>query len=76
MVKLLKQSSISLQLETQGQRADYKGTNEREPKLTRYLQTKISVSDLRTKDNILLKPKDDRTYGERVDESFEAGCGS
>ncbi len=36
--------------------------NEREP--VNDIQTK-NIKPIRTKDNIFLKPKDDRTYGER-----------
>ncbi len=37
-----------------------------------YLPNKNIKPD-RTKDNIFLKPKDDRTYGERADDRLEAG---
>ncbi len=62
MVKLLKQSSISLYSETQGQRVDYKGTTRTRTRSTIF-SNKIIKPDWTT-DNIL-KPKD-RTYGERV----------
>ncbi len=60
MVKLLKQSSISLHFEnTKGQRVDYKGTN-----ANRSTTFRKNIKADRTKDNIFLKPKDiDRTYG-------------
>ncbi len=35
------------------------------------IQTNIKPDQ--TKDNIFLEPKDDRTYGERVDDRLEAG---
>ncbi len=43
--------------------------NEREPG-QRHSNKNIKKPD-RTKDNIFLKPKDDRTYGERVDDRLE-----
>ncbi len=36
---------------------------------------KENIKPDRTKDNIFLKPKDDRTYGEQVDDRLEAGYG-
>ncbi len=67
MVKLQKQSSISLHWNTRGQR-NYKGTTNANP--VNDIQTKIQASTER--DTFLLKPKDDRTYGERVDDRLEA----
>ncbi len=53
---------------TKGLEVDYKGTTERRPGGVH--SNKIS-SLIRTKNNIFLKPKDDRTYGERVDDRLE-----
>ncbi len=62
MQKLLKQSSISLHFEnTRGQRVDYKGTTNANP--VNDVQTKYQFRP--NEDIIFLKPKDDRTYGER-----------
>ncbi len=58
---------------TRGQRVDYKGNNEREPG-QRHSNKNYHKPD-RTKDNIFLKPKDDRTYGERVDECWRLDTG-
>ncbi len=72
MVKLLKQSSISLHFEKHkgGQRVDYKGWQNADP--VNDIQTKISKPD-QNEDNIFLETEDDRTYGERVDDRLEAG---
>lgn len=71
MVKLLKQSSISLHFEKhKGSTGGLQRHNEREPG-QRHSNKNIKAE--RTKDNIFLKPKDDRTYGERVDDRLEAG---
>ncbi len=49
---------------------DYKGWRAR----TRSTTFKQDIKPGRTKDNIFLKPKDDRNvYGERVDDRLEAG---
>lgn len=71
MVKLLKQSSISLHFEKhKGSTGGLQRHNEREPG-QRHSNKNIKAE--RTKDNIFLKPKDDRTYGERVEDRLEAG---
>ena len=44
--------------------------NEREPGQR---HSNKNIKPDRTKDNIFLKPKDDRTYGERVEDRLEAG---
>lgn len=71
MVKLLKQSSISLHFEKhKGSTGGLQRHNEREPGQR---HSNKNIKPDRTKDNIFLKPKDDRTYGERVDDRLEAG---
>ena len=71
MVKLLKQSSISLHFEKhRGSTGGLQRHNEREPGQR---HSNKNIKPDRTKDNIFLKPKDDRTYGERVDDRLEAG---
>lgn len=71
MVKLLKQSSISLHFEKhKGSTGGLQRHNEREPGQR---HSNKNIKPERTKDNIFLKPKDDRTYGERVDDRLEAG---
>ena len=71
MVKLLKQSSISLHFEKhKGSTGGLQRHNEREPGQR---HSNKNIKPDRTKDNIFLKPKDDRTYGERVEERLEAG---
>ncbi len=69
MVKLLKQSSISLHFEKHKGSVDY-SNNEREPGQRH--SNKISSLTERAMATFL-KPKDDRTYGERVDDRLEAG---
>lgn len=71
MVKLLKQSSISLHFEKyKGSTGGLQRHNEREPGQR---HSNKNIKPDRTKDNIFLKPKDDRTYGERVEDRLEAG---
>lgn len=71
MVKLLKQSSISLHFEKhKGSTGGLQRHNEREPGQR---HSNKNIKPDRTKDNIFLKPKDGRTYGERVDDRLEAG---
>lgn len=71
MVKLLKQSSISLHFEKhKGSTGGLQRHNEREPGQR---HSNKNIKPDRTKDNIFLKSKDDRTYGERVDDRLEAG---
>ena len=71
MVKLLKQSSISLHFEKhKGSTGGLQHHNEREPGQR---HSNKNIKPDRTKDNIFLKPKDDRTYGERVEDRLEAG---
>lgn len=71
MVKLLKQSSISLHFEKhKGSTGGLQRHNEREPGQR---HSNKNIKPERTKDNIFLKPKDDRTYGERVEDRLEAG---
>lgn len=71
MVKLLKQSSISLHFEKhKGSTGGLQRHNEREPGQR---HSNKNIKPERTKDNIFLKSKDDRTYGERVDDRLEAG---
>ena len=71
MVKLLKQSSISLHFEKhKGSTGGLQRHNEREPGQR---HSNKNIKPDRTKDNIFLKTKDDRTYGERVDDRLEAG---
>ena len=71
MVKLLKQSSISLHFEKHKRSTGgLQRHNEREPGQR---HSNKNIKPDRTKDNIFLKPKDDRTYGERVDDRLEAG---
>lgn len=71
MVKLLKQSSISLHFEKhKGSTGGLQRHNEREPGQR---HSNKNIKPDRTKDNIFLKPKDDRTYGERVDDRLEVG---
>ncbi len=69
-VEIIKaESSISLHFETQvngGPKA------QRNANPVNDIQTKITA---RTSTHILLKPKDDRTYGERVDDRLEADTG-
>ncbi len=61
MVEIIKASSISLHLENTGSSGwTTKAQQARNP--VNDVQTKISKPD-RAKDNIFLKPKDDRTYG-------------
>lgn len=71
MVKLLKQSSISLHFEKhKGSTGGLQRHNEREPGQR---HSNKNIKPDRTKDNIFLTPKDDRTYGERVEDRLEAG---
>lgn len=71
MVKLLKQSSISLHFEKhKGSTGGLQRHNEREPGQR---HSNKNIKPDRTKDNIFLKPKDGRTYGERVEDRLEAG---
>ncbi len=71
MVKLLKQSSISLHFEnTRGQRVDYKGTTNAKPG-QRHSNKNIKPGP--NERQYLPKPKDERTHGERVDDRLEAG---
>lgn len=71
MVKLLKQSSISLHFEKhKGSTGGLQRHNEREPGQR---HSNKNIKPDRTKDNIFLKSKDDRTYGERVEDRLEAG---
>ncbi len=61
MVKLLKQSSICCTSKTQGSTGGLQRHNEREPSQRHSVK---NIKPDRTKDNIFLKPKDDRTHGE------------
>ncbi len=72
MVKLLSRVRyLCTSKNTRGQRVDYKGQRTRTSG-QRHSNKKYPAD--RTKDNIFLKPKDDRTYGERVDDDrLEAG---
>ena len=71
MVKLLKQSSISLHFEKhKGSTGGLQRHNEREPGQR---HSNKNIKPDRTRDNIFLKQKDDRTYGERVEDRLEAG---
>ncbi len=74
MVKLLKQSSISLHFEKhKGSTGGLQGTTNMNP-VNATFETKYQPDQ--NEDNIFLKPKDDRTtYGERVDDRLEAGWG-
>ena len=70
-MKVLKQSSISLHFEKhKGSTGGLQRHNEREPGQR---HSNKNIKPDRTKDNIFLKPKDDRTYGERVEDRLEAG---
>ncbi len=71
MVKLLKQSRyLAISRKTRGQRWTTKAQRTRTRSMA--FKTKYQASD-RMKDNIFWKPKEDRTYGERVDDCLEAG---
>ncbi len=72
MVKLLKQEvpiSLHFKKNTRGQTGGLQRHNERETRSATFKQ----ISRPGWTDNILWKPKDDRTYGERVDDRLEAG---
>ncbi len=72
MVSIKAEFDISLHFRKyKGQRVDYKGTTNANPVSKHSNKSIRSLTERRT--TLFLKPKDDRTYGERVDDRLEAG---